>query len=459
MKTFTHNIKSIAVVVLIVISFLLTPQSAHAWVYVGTDVPYDVVNLPPVVNAGPDQSICGASVSLDGTATDSDGTIASSNWTWNFTPAGAPNPIISANTGTPAHNMVIASGLVPGIYEFKLEAQDDDAATASDALYVTVTASSCAGVDLIAQTNSATGHVNAPVTLTAYITNVGTDATNTAGPNNFQNLFQISANPTATVPTIAGTRMQNSGGPLAGGGGQISISATYTFNTSGPWYVRACADANQNFTPVNGQINETPNPPAEGNNCGAWEQVTLDNPTVNLTAFPVLIHSGDDAHLTWTSTNTTSCTSSDFNVPGNAIRSVGQGVRVSPTVTTTYQIDCTNGTTIASDTATVNVTGIPIVECNDSIDNADTEDTLIDDLDPGCWSVPGDPTSYDPSDPDETDPVTRPQCADGVDNIDAEDILIDDQDPGCWTDWRDPTSYDPTDTDEYNQRKPKFIEF
>lgn len=56
-------------------------------------------------------------------------------------------------------------------------------------------------------------------------------------------------------------------------------------------------------------------------------------------------------------------------------------------------------------------------ECSDGIDNNDVEDTYIDEGDPGCWSVTGDPTSYDPDDDDESDDGTYNPIAAGPFNM------------------------------------------
>lgn len=99
-------------------------------------------------------------------------------------------------------------------------------------------------------------------------------------------------------------------------------------------------------------------------------------------------------------------------------------------------------------------------ECSDDVDNADAEDTLADEDDPGCHTDgdPGNPDSYDPTDDDETDaPTDKPECSDGVDNADSEDTLADEADPGCHTDGDpdNPDSYDPTDDDESNGGLPR----
>jgi hypothetical protein len=74
-------------------------------------------------------------------------------------------------------------------------------------------------------------------------------------------------------------------------------------------------------------------------------------------------------------------------------------------------------------------------ECSDDQDNADPEDTLVDEDDPGCHTDgnPDNPNSYDPDDDDETNtgegPAGDETCSDGIDN--DGDGLIDGDDPDC----------------------------
>jgi hypothetical protein len=74
-------------------------------------------------------------------------------------------------------------------------------------------------------------------------------------------------------------------------------------------------------------------------------------PTATLTANPTLISNGQSSTLTWSSTNATSCTGTNFST-GNATS--GSAI-VSPSATTTYSISCTGtaGTALASATVTV----------------------------------------------------------------------------------------------------------
>ncbi len=72
-------------------------------------------------------------------------------------------------------------------------------------------------------------------------------------------------------------------------------------------------------------------------------------PTLNLTALPTTIMSGDSSTVSWVSSNTTSCSSTGGAQPTN-----GSWV-VSPTTTTTYTINCTGPGGNVSDSVTVTV--------------------------------------------------------------------------------------------------------
>jgi len=67
----------------------------------------------------------------------------------------------------------------------------------------------------------------------------------------------------------------------------------------------------------------------------------------------------------------------------------------------------TGGGTSYSCTATFKVVDT-LTQCNDGLDNNDTEDTLIDQSDPGCHTDgnPGNPKTYDPTDTSELNPPT-----------------------------------------------------
>ncbi|MBI5371560.1 MAG: hypothetical protein HZA79_05995 [Sphingobacteriales bacterium] len=92
-------------------------------------------NQLPVVNAGTDRSLTlpADSLTLQGTAGDPDGSIVSWLWTQASGPAGA---IISS----PDAASTLVSGLVQGIYSFRLTVSDNNGGMASDIVQVTVNA-------------------------------------------------------------------------------------------------------------------------------------------------------------------------------------------------------------------------------------------------------------------------------------------------------------------------------
>lgn len=111
-------------------------------------------------------------------------------------------------------------------------------------------------------TVAATGIVGQAMTLEASVYNQGN-----ATATNFPNSFQISGIGYVAAQTHT-----------LGSGGGTGISASYTFPSIGYYSVRACADIN---TSGNGVLSETD----EGNNCGAWQTITV-NPSGSCYATP-----------------------------------------------------------------------------------------------------------------------------------------------------------------------------
>jgi hypothetical protein len=128
-------------------------------------------NLSPVANAGTDKTIVlpTNSVTLTGIGTDTDGTIASYAWTKVSGPAGGS--ITSATAATTA-----ITGLIQGVYIFELRVTDNNAASATDLVQVTVNAAAAN------QAPTANAGLNQNITLptsTATLTGSGTDADGT----------------------------------------------------------------------------------------------------------------------------------------------------------------------------------------------------------------------------------------------------------------------------------------
>ena len=109
-------------------------------------------NKPPVANAGPDQNLTApvAQGSLDGTASyDPDGTIVAWSWVQISGPGGVT--IAGSTTSTPT-----LYGLQPGTYVFQLTVTDNDGATASDDVTITVVAGTANSTTLFANAGTDT---------------------------------------------------------------------------------------------------------------------------------------------------------------------------------------------------------------------------------------------------------------------------------------------------------------
>ncbi len=100
----------------------------------GTGNPGTPTNAAPTANAGADKAIQlpTSSVTLSGSGSDSDGTIASYLWTKTSGGAATISSSTSASTSV--------TGLTQGSYTFQLKVTDDDGATATDTVNVTVAA-------------------------------------------------------------------------------------------------------------------------------------------------------------------------------------------------------------------------------------------------------------------------------------------------------------------------------
>jgi hypothetical protein len=237
----------------------------------------------------------------------------------------------------------------------------------------------------------------------------------------------------ATTWSLTGPTPQTQGAPGV-------TSKSYTGLSGGAYTIAPAALAG--YT--------TPNPvitPAASQTlaCGGTLTYTLtynDTPpaTVDIKAnnsdAPVAIVKGTQALLSWTSQNikANSCTASAAPVSlgwSGAKTDNGSQNSAAIGVQTIFTITCRN----AADTANVidSVT-VPVRErqCGDGADN--DGDGKVDAVDPAC------------TDDDDEGPPNLPECSDTVDNADAEDTLVDDSDPGCITNG----TYDPNDNDETN---------
>lgn len=149
------------------------------------------VNIPPVANAGPDMPITLPvnSVTLNGSGSDTDGSIASYEWTQ----VSGPSPADIASAASASTNV---SDLAEGIYVFRLTVTDDDGVSGFDEVKITVNPIP-ANLPPIANAGG-----NKVITLPATSTTLngsGTDSDGTIAGYSWQ---QISGPTTATTSSL-----------------------------------------------------------------------------------------------------------------------------------------------------------------------------------------------------------------------------------------------------------------
>ncbi len=157
-------------------------------------------NQPPVANAGADQTIQlpTSIVSLTGSGTDADGTIASYSWTKSSGPAGG-------TIATPSTANTNITGLIQGVYVFACTVTDNQGAQSTDNVQITVNAASAPANQLPVSNAGADQTIQLP-TSTVSLTGTGTDTdgsiasyswTKSSGP----------AIGTMSTPSAAGTNI------------------------------------------------------------------------------------------------------------------------------------------------------------------------------------------------------------------------------------------------------------
>lgn len=290
------------------------------------------VNNSPTANAGPDKAITlptTTSAPTGTSATDSDGTISST--VWSFVSGPGPTPTItSGSTLTPSFSNMTSAGT----YVFRLTATDNLGATGSDTMQVVVspsgprTTTTCNIADFIwcanegglcsfsgtkdvrygasgqyyylMSTNSVSctnGVFGDPISGTAkscYVCSpavttpdlTASASTPTIATVNVAQTFSSTISNTGNASTGASfsnffqvATAANGGGTVtdltattmsalvASGSGTASVSRTFT--TAGTYSVRACADKSSSANL--GTIAES----NENNNCGGWTNVTV----------------------------------------------------------------------------------------------------------------------------------------------------------------------------------------
>jgi hypothetical protein len=188
-------------------------------------------NQSPVVNAGSPQTITlpVSSVTLSGSATDADGTIASYLWTKS---SGTGGTITSANTAS-----TTVTGLTAGSYVFDLKATDNAGATGNKTITITV--------------NS----VVTPPTNQIPVVNAGSSQTITL-PVSSINLSGSATDPDGTIVSYLWTKTSGTGGNISNPG---STSTSVTGLTAGSYIFNLRATDNAGAT-GNKTVSITVNP-------------------------------------------------------------------------------------------------------------------------------------------------------------------------------------------------------
>ncbi len=176
-----------------------------------------VPNIPPVANAGTNQTITlpTNSVTLDGTGSaDPDGTIASYKWT----KISGPSQGTLSNSGNAT---ATASNLVQGVYAYKLTVTDNDGATGSDTVTITVNA---------APNEPPVANAGSNKTITLPTNSVSLDGSNSSDPDGTIAAYswkQVSGPSTATITN------GNTATPVVSGlvAGQYMFQLTVTDNS------------------------------------------------------------------------------------------------------------------------------------------------------------------------------------------------------------------------------------
>ncbi|MBX2955392.1 MAG: gliding motility-associated C-terminal domain-containing protein [Cyclobacteriaceae bacterium] len=175
------------------------------------------VNNPPLANAGPDRSITlpTNSIVINGSGTDSDGTITAFSWTKQSGPAATLADQSTAN--------LTASGLVEGTYVFRLTVTDNQGATGQSQMTLTV---------LPAAINQSP------------IVNAGADVSLTL-PSNSTILQATASDPDGS---IASYQWQKISGPIFAGTGNTTANFSLNDLQVGTYVFRITVTDNQGAT-------------------------------------------------------------------------------------------------------------------------------------------------------------------------------------------------------------------
>jgi type 1 glutamine amidotransferase/major membrane immunogen (membrane-anchored lipoprotein) len=216
------------------------------------------VNAAPTANAGADQTITlpQNSVSLNGSGNDPDGTITSYEWTKLSGPAGGN----ISSAGTAATDI---TNLQQGVYVYRLTVMDDDNATATNDVQITVNAAVVANLSPAA--------------------NAGADQTITL-PQNSVSLNGSGNDPDGTIVSYAWTKLS---GPAGGNISSAGTAATDITNLQQGVYVYRLTVKDDDDATATNDVQITVNAALVANlsptaNAGADQTITLPQNSVSL---------------------------------------------------------------------------------------------------------------------------------------------------------------------------------
>lgn len=362
-------------------AFIATPSTTHAWIDTPYTIPYTVnggAGQGPSVYAGPDQTwtLPISTATLAGNATDPDGTIVTTVWTFQSGPITPTIATPSAlSTGVSAMNLA-------GTYVFTLSAQDDSGNWASDQMQIVIT--SIAGPSGTLSASScgiATGASTCSSTVGWTTTNLTAAATvitrDTGSPASFVPAPLESGSQSATLAYGTTTfSLEHNDVLLA----QASASAA-CLSVIANWNGSMCVEGG---SPVNGMCgashwdcSQGTSDAQTGSGVGPWTWSCLGS------------NGGSNDFCTETGGGGSFQCSDTIDNDGDGLKDFPND----PGCTGPTDDDETNG----------GGGGGGGFECSDGVDNADA-DILVDTLDPGCHSDgnAGNVASYDPNDDNET---------------------------------------------------------
>ncbi|MDP4283530.1 MAG: right-handed parallel beta-helix repeat-containing protein [Bacteroidota bacterium] len=194
------------------------------------------VNLPPIANAGSDQTIILPinSTTLSGSGSDADGTVVSYLWT----KLSGPSSGIITNTDSASTSV---TGLVQGVYQFELQATDDKGATGTDIIQVTVNAA--ANISPVA--NAGLDQTITLPTNSTTLSGSGSDADGTV----VSYLWTKLSGPSSGIIANTGSSSTSVSG-LVQGVYQFQLEATDNKGATGTDIIQVTVNAATNISPV-----------------------------------------------------------------------------------------------------------------------------------------------------------------------------------------------------------------